>query len=57
MPYYLSLLDRVAGSAHFEIPDTTATELLQRMRSRMPGYLVPKLVREIPDALSKTPVF
>lgn len=57
MPYYLNLLDRVAGSAHFEVAQAEALELMQHLRSKLPGYLVPKLVREVPDALSKTPVF
>lgn len=55
-PYYLHQLDRVAGAAHFEVDDVRALELVERIRSRLPGYLVPTLVREIPGAASKTPV-
>lgn len=55
-PYYLHQLDRVAGAAHFEVDDVRALELLERVRSRLPGYLVPTIVREIAGAASKTPV-
>lgn len=56
LPYYLHLLDRVAGTAHFEVPETRARDLLAALRAELPGYLVPKVVREIPGELSKTPV-
>ena len=46
IPYYLHLLDRVAGAAHFEVPGAEADELFDAMRRRLPGYLVPRLVRE-----------
>jgi EF-P beta-lysylation protein EpmB len=57
LPYYLHMLDRVSGSAHFEVAHEQALELVHQLRNNLPGYLVPKLVREVPDALSKTPVF
>ncbi|RKZ37283.1 MAG: EF-P beta-lysylation protein EpmB [Gammaproteobacteria bacterium] len=47
LPYYLHLLDRVQGAAHFEVSLETATPLLEQMRIALPGYLVPKLVREV----------
>lgn len=56
LPYYLHQLDRVRGAAHFEVEDAAAVELLAQLRSRLPGYLVPKLVREVPGAESKTPI-
>jgi EF-P beta-lysylation protein EpmB len=56
MPYYLHLLDRVVGTGHFEVPEATAVELTAALRSRLPGYAVPQLVREIAGELSKTPV-
>ena len=46
VPYYLHLLDRVAGAAHFEPPAAEAEALYEAMRRRLPGYLVPRLVRE-----------
>lgn len=56
LPYYLHLLDRVTGAAHFDMPETAALELHAALAARLPGYLVPRLVREIPGAASKTPV-
>ncbi|KFN44564.1 EF-P beta-lysylation protein EpmB [Arenimonas oryziterrae] len=56
LPYYLHQLDRVAGAAHFEVDDATAIALHRELMTRLPGYLVPRLVREIPGEASKTPV-
>jgi len=56
LPYYLHQLDRVAGAAHFEVPDARALALHQALMARLPGYLVPRLVREEAGAESKTPV-
>lgn len=53
MPYYLHMLDRVAGAAHFEVPEPRAIALIQQLRGRLPGYAVPRLVREVPEAASK----
>ncbi len=54
LPYYLHLLDRVHGAAHFDVPQTTAQALIKTLRARLPGYLVPRLVREIPGEPGKT---
>lgn len=56
MPYYLHQLDRVQGTAHFEVPDAVAIDLLQRLRVRLPGYAVPQLVREVRGERSKLPL-
>jgi len=56
VPYYLHLLDRVAGAAHFEVDETTAVEIVSALRERVPGYLVPQLVREIAGAANKSPI-
>lgn len=56
LPYYLHQLDRVQGAAHFEVDDARATQLIGALRHSLPGYLVPKLVREIPGELSKSPI-
>lgn len=56
LPYYLHQLDRVAGTAHFEVPDRRARQLLEALRHRLPGYLVPKLVREVGGEASKRPL-
>lgn len=53
IPYYLHMLDRVAGAAHFNVPELRAIELVQQLRRRLPGYAVPRLVREVPGAASK----
>ena len=55
-PYYLHLLDRVQGAGHFLVDDATATSLMRAVAARLPGYLVPRLVREEPGAPGKTPV-
>ena len=57
LPYYLHLLDKVQGAAHFDIEEKLALALHENMRKQLPGYLLPKLVREIPGELSKMPVF
>jgi EF-P beta-lysylation protein EpmB len=54
LPYYLHVLDKVAGSAHFDHDDRTAKQLHEHITTRLPGYLVPKLVREIAHQPSKT---
>jgi KamA family protein len=56
LPYYLHQLDRVSGAAHFEVDDARARNLLDELRARLPGYLVPRLVREIAGARAKTPL-
>jgi L-lysine 2,3-aminomutase len=53
MPYYLHQLDRVAGAAHFEVPESQGIELIRELRRRLPGYAVPRYVRERPGAASK----
>jgi len=57
LPYYLFTLDPVKGAAHFDIPDQQAIALHQQMQATLPGYLVPKLAREIPGKNSKTLLF
>jgi len=54
LPYYLHQLDRVVGAAHFEVGDEQARELLDALHGRLPGYLVPRLVREVAGAPGKT---
>ena len=56
LPYYLHALDPVRGSSRFAVPDARAVELSADLRARLPGYLVPRLVREIEGADSKTPL-
>jgi len=54
LPYYLHLLDRVRGTAHFEVAQSRAQVLMAGLAARLPGYLVPRLVRESAGAPSKT---
>jgi EF-P beta-lysylation protein EpmB len=56
MPYYLHLLDRVRGAAHFEVGQEQARQLVAALTARLPGYLVPRLVRERAGAAAKLPV-
>ena len=53
LPYYLHLLDRVQGAAHFEVADSRARQLVAELAACLPGYLVPRLVREAAGAPSK----
>lgn len=53
LPYYLHQLDKVAGAAHFEVTDAAACALLAALNARLPGYLTPRLVREVPGAPGK----
>jgi EF-P beta-lysylation protein EpmB len=53
LPYYLHQLDRVQGVAHFEVDDATALALHAQLGARLSGYLVPRLVREIPGDTGK----
>ncbi|MBK6530718.1 MAG: EF-P beta-lysylation protein EpmB [Deltaproteobacteria bacterium] len=54
VPYYLHLLDRVRGAGHFEVPEAEAVALVRALADRLPGYLVPKLVRELSGERAKT---
>ena len=56
LPYYMHLLDRVKGASHFEVSDTEALGLEAQLRIRLPGYLMPKFVREISKKGSKIPL-
>lgn len=54
MPYYLHVLDKVKGAAHFDLPFEKVQILYQHLQHMLPGYLVPRLAREEPGKLSKT---
>ncbi|OOR90929.1 EF-P beta-lysylation protein EpmB [Moraxella caviae] len=56
MPYYLHILDKVAGAAHFDVPMAQAVAIYWQLLARVSGYLVPKLVQELPNRPYKTPV-
>ncbi len=54
LPYYLHKLDKVVGAAHFDLSSATISALYQQLQARLPGYLVPRLVQELPGKHSKT---
>ncbi|MDO5553218.1 MAG: KamA family radical SAM protein [Planctomycetia bacterium] len=54
LPYYLHQLDRVAGAAAFEVPEDEGRLLIEQLRNRLPGYAVPRYVREMPGCPCKT---
>ncbi|MCW8919064.1 MAG: EF-P beta-lysylation protein EpmB [Gammaproteobacteria bacterium] len=56
LPYYLHQLDRVSGAAHFEVSDERARALHRALQTTLPGYLVPRLVREVAGEKSKLPL-
>jgi KamA family protein len=56
LPYYLHLLDRVQGAAHFDVGAERGVALVSALTERLPGYLVPKLVREISGERAKTSI-
>ena len=56
VPYYLHQLDKVAGTLHFEVPETVGRELVRELATRLPGYAVPRYVREVPGADGKVPL-
>jgi EF-P beta-lysylation protein EpmB len=56
LPYYLHQLDKVQGAAHFEVDTATARKLVTGVSASLPGYLVPRLVQEIPGMSGKIPL-
>ena len=55
-PSAATLTPSSSGAAHFDVPAETGMELIRELQAQLPGYLVPKLVREIPGQKAKTPV-
>ncbi|WP_440453910.1 EF-P beta-lysylation protein EpmB [Psychrobacter sp. ASPA161_9] len=56
LPYYLHVLDKVAGAAHFDNDERSAISLYWLLLAALPGYLVPKLVQELPNRPFKVPI-
>lgn len=56
LPYYLHQLDPVRGAAHFSVADERARGIMAELNALLPGYLVPRLVREVPGAGGKLPL-
>ena len=57
MPYYLHVLDKVKGAQHFDLRSSEIDHIYTDVLASLPGYLVPKLVREIAGEKNKTPLF
>ena len=55
-PYYLHLFDQVQGAAHFDVKEQEAVTIVKGMLATLPGFLMPKLVREIAGQANKTPI-
>lgn len=56
IPYYLHLFDPVQGAAHFDVSEEKAISIVNRMLASLPGFLMPRLVREIAGQTNKTPI-
>ncbi len=56
IPYYLHQFDRVAGAGHFETSEHDGLRFIKELTARLPGYLVPRYVREVAGHSGKTPV-
>jgi EF-P beta-lysylation protein EpmB len=57
LPYYLHLMDKVSGAQHFDVSRDHALALHQRLRDRLPGYLLPRLVNEQAGQAAKSAVY
>ena len=57
MPYYLHVLDKVKGAHHFDLQTDKIDQIYTDVLASLPGYLVPKLVREVAGEQNKTPLF
>jgi len=56
LPYYLHMFDPVKGASHFDVSKHEASEIMAKLIKRLPGFLVPKLVKEIAGQPGKTPI-
>ena len=56
IPYYLHQLDKVQGAAHFFVEEEKGKKIIEEMMQILPGYAVPKYVKEIPDKFYKVNV-
>ncbi len=57
LPYYIHLTDPVAGAAHFDVDADRARRIEAELRDLLPGYLLPRFVREVPGRAAKTPLW
>lgn len=54
LPYYMFTLDPIEGGAHFDISLQQAQQLMGQVAQKLPGYLMPKLAKEVPGQPAKT---
>ena len=54
IPYYLHQMDQVIGTSHFIVDEKVGETIVSELRRRLPGYAVPRFVREIPGEPAKT---
>ncbi|MBB65171.1 MAG: EF-P beta-lysylation protein EpmB [Waddliaceae bacterium] len=56
-PYYLHELDEIQGAMHFKVSRSNALKLMEELQKRLPGYGLPRYVKEEAGKSSKTIVF
>ncbi len=56
IPYYMHFLDKITGAERFEVSLQRAKKLRIQLVNRLPNYLVPKFVREIPGEKAKVQI-
>ena len=56
LPYYVHQLDRVVGAHHFYVSQEQGVQLMAALQARLPGYLVPRYVQEVPGKPNKMPI-
>jgi len=56
LPYYLHQLDRTQGAAAFEVSPERGLEIVRQLGERLPGYAVPRYVRELPNRPMKAKI-
>lgn len=54
LPYYMFTFDPIEGGAHFDLSVEHAQTLMGQVAQKLPGYLMPKLAKEIPGQPAKT---
>lgn len=56
LPYYLHHPDPALGTAGFQIPEIIGRRIHERLKERLPGYLVPRYVKDVVGHPYKVPV-
>jgi len=53
LPYYLHIPDKASGTSYFDVPISEAKTIFKELKELLPGYLVPRLVKEVRGKNSK----